>query len=252
VALLSLEQVSKRHRSGRREVVVLDSVSLVVEPGDYVGIWGAPRSGKSSLLRLAAGIEPPDAGVVRFDGKDLARASARDRALVLRRSIGYVSTRFEFDQNWRGNRAQGVVDQVAVPLISDGWEPDDAVAVACRVLDEVGARDCLHATGWELSPGERTRVALARALIRKPRLLLVDEPALTTSPGERDAIRELLRSLLRRSDLALIVASEDVGILRGARHVLRIGEGGLLSGERPGTVVPFPLERTGQTHYSAP
>lgn len=252
MALLSLEHVSKRQRAGRREIAVLDGVSLEIQSGDYIGIWGAPRSGKSSLLRIAAGIEEPDAGRVCFDGRDYAQLSARERALLLRRSIGFVSTRFEAEQNWRASRTRGVLDQVAIPLISDGWEPDDAVAAAARILDRMGASECLHANGWELSPGERTRVALARALIREPRLLLVDEPALTTSPGERDAIRELLRSLVRGSDLALVVASEDVASLLGARTVLSISEGRLLSSERSGTVVPFPFERTERSQSSGP
>jgi predicted ABC-type transport system involved in lysophospholipase L1 biosynthesis ATPase subunit len=242
MALLSLEQVSKRHRSGRREVVVLDGVSLDVDSGDYVGIWGAPRAGKSSLLRLAAGIELPDAGSVRFDGRDLAKLSSRERALLLRRSIGYVSTPLD-SARWNAGRSDRVLDHVAEPLLGDRRRPTDARAAARRALDHVGATACIHAATHELSTGERTRVALARALVRAPRLLLIDEPALMPSPNERDAIRVLLRSLLGDSDMTLIVASEDVGALRGVPRLLSVGEGRLLSTDRDGTVLPFRREQ---------
>jgi ABC-type sulfate/molybdate transport systems ATPase subunit len=114
----------------------------------------------------------------------------------------------------------------------------------------VGAADCAEAVPFDLSPGEATRVALALALIRGPKLLLVDEPAIAPSPSEVDEIRELLRSLAG-SNLAVIVASEEVAALRGAPRVVSIGHGRLVSTDRPGTVVPFPGERTARTEHPA-
>ncbi|HEY6780728.1 MAG TPA: ATP-binding cassette domain-containing protein [Thermoleophilaceae bacterium] len=250
MALLSLEQVSKRHRSGRRGVVVLEAVSLEVDQNDYVGIWGAPRSGKSSLLRLAAGIEEPDAGRVCFDGRDLARLSSRERALVLRRSIGFVAPPFDQAGSWSASRAEGIVDHVAIPLIADGVERRAAVTAARSWLERVDAIACAHATTSELSPGERMRVALARALVREPRLLLVDEPGLAPSPQERDSIRDLLRGIGRESDTAVVVASEDVAMLRGASRMLSVGSGRLLSTDRLATVVRFPHERAARSESS--
>lgn len=242
MALLSLEQVSKRHRSGRREVVVLGEVSLEVDSGDYVGVWGAPRSGKSSLLRLAAGIEEPDDGRVCFEGRDLARLSARQRALLLRRSIGYVSTPLDAAA-WNAGRCDRVLDHVAEPLLGDRRRPSETRVAARQALERVGASSCAHASTNELSMGERTRVSLARAIVRKPQLLLVDEPAAMPSPGERDEIRQLLRSLAAEEQITLIVASQDTGALRGARRLLSIGDGRLLTTDRAGVVVPFPQER---------
>jgi ABC-type polar amino acid transport system ATPase subunit len=118
-------------------------------------------------------------------------------------------------------------------------------------LDRLGAADCAEAVPLELSPGEATRVALARALIRGPRLLLVDEPPIAPSPTEWDEIRALLRSLAGESNLALIVASEEVSALRGATRAVSIGDGRLVSSDRPGTVVPFPGERTARTERPA-
>ncbi len=242
MALLSLEEVSKRHRSGRREVVVLGDVSLEVDDGDFVGIWGAPRSGKSSLLRLAAGIEEPDGGRICFDGRDLAQLSTRERALLLRRSIGYVATPLDA-ASWNAGRCDRVLDHVAEPLLGDRRRPSETRIAGRQALERVGASDCVHASTRELSIGERTRVSLARAIVRDPRLLLVDEPALMPSPRERDEIRQLLRSLTAEGNVTLIVASQDTSALRGASRLFSVGDGRLLSTDRAGTVVPFPQER---------
>jgi ABC-type methionine transport system ATPase subunit len=250
MALLSFEGVSKRYRQGRRDVVVLDDAWLEVEQGDYLGVWGARRGGKSTLLRLAAGIEPPDAGVVRFDGRDLASLSGRERARALRREIGYVATAFELAHAWEAGRGERVVDHVAIPLIGDGWDGRRAAAEARRLLGELGVAGCADAHAGELSAGERTCAALARALVRDPRLLIVDEPAITPSPEERDSIRELLRGLSERPGLTLVVASEDVGSVRGARRVLSVGDGRVLSSERAGQVVAFPGEQAARRKSS--
>jgi predicted ABC-type transport system involved in lysophospholipase L1 biosynthesis ATPase subunit len=240
MTLLSLEHVSKRHRHGRHEVVILDCVSLEVDPDDFVGIWGAPQAGKSSLLRLAAGIEAPDSGVVRFEGQDLATLSGAQRALLLRRAIGMVSASPHESTTWDAHRGDEIVDYVAVPLLGDGCSRVAADLAATQALERVGIIDSLHESIRELSLGERVRVSLARALVREPRLLLVDEPAMIPSPGERDAIRDLLRSVARQGGVALIVASEDPGLLRGARRVFSVGDGRLLSSDRLGQVLPFP------------
>jgi putative ABC transport system ATP-binding protein len=239
MSLLSLENVVKRYRCGARELVIFDGVSVAVERGDLVAVWGERRSGKSTLLRLAAGIERPDSGVVRFDGRDIASMSADERAGLLLREIGLVSTPLDLG-GMRSARSAAVLDLVALPLIFDGHSYIEAAAAARHALATCGASDCAHAAPGELKAEERTRVALARALVREPRLLLVDEPSVTQSPGARDEIRGLLRQLVAEREIAMVVASEEVAMLAGSPRVLSVGDGKVLSSERPGLVVPFP------------
>lgn len=240
MALLSFERVGKSYaRSG----VVLDAFDLTVEVGDFIGVWGERRSGKSTLLRLAAGIESPDVGIVRFDGRDLAAMSESDRSVLRLREIGMATTSTDSGV-LLADRSTTVVEQVALPLIFTGLSRSEASRVAHRYLRMVGVADCMHAAPFELRAGEGTRVALARALVRKPRVLLVDEPAITHSPGERESIRDLLHQLSRQLELAMLVASEEVTMMAGAPRILSVGHGRVISNEQRGTVVPFPNMRS--------
>jgi putative ABC transport system ATP-binding protein len=238
MALLAFEGVSKRYLDlGVHEHVVLDDVSFEIEAGTSAGIWGVRRSGKSTLLRIAAGIELPDAGVVLFEGRDITRLSDRERARLVRTQIGLAPS------SWRETRNVRVVEHVALPLLSNSASMREASVKARAVLERVGATGRADAPIFELSPGERTRVAIARALVRDPALLLVDEPALTPSPTERDELYALLRSLAGERGLTLVVASEDLAAIRTARQAMTISDGTLRSSQRAGRVVPFPEDR---------
>lgn len=240
MALLSFERSRKSYR---RAGVVFDALDLEVELGDFVGIWGERRSGKSTLLRLAAGIEAPDAGRVRFDGRDLAAMSESERSRLRLREIGMAASSAD-GSALLADRSTTVVEHVALPLIFQGVGHGEATKRAHRYLRMVGAAECMHAAPFELRVGEGTRVALARALVREPRLLLVDEPAITHSPDEREAIRELLHRISRELRLALLVASEEVTMLAGAPRILSVGDGKAISSDHDAIVVPFPRSRS--------
>jgi predicted ABC-type transport system involved in lysophospholipase L1 biosynthesis ATPase subunit len=209
MTLLSLTQVTRRYGDGRREVAVLDRVCMEVDAGDFVGVWGPRRSGKSTLLRVAAGIESPNAGAVCFDGHLLTRMGAGERARILRMNgIAHVSG------EWHPQLSQPAVDSVAMPLLGDRTSLHDARKAARRVLERVGAGEYADVWTGRLSQGERIRVALARALVREPRLLLIDEPAVSPSPVECGELYALLRSLAQGSELAVLIASEDLEACR--------------------------------------
>lgn len=238
--LLSFEAVGKRYPDGRAEIVVLRDASFEVFAGDLVGIMGGRRAGKSTLLRLAAGIELPDAGTVRFAGRDTAAMSTLERARLLRGEIGLVCA-----EGWRASHRERVVDLIAMPLLSSGATLQEARRLARRALDAVGAAGHADELAIKLSTGERMRVLLARALVHGPRIVLVDEPAAMPSLEERDAFYELLRAVASERGAALLIASDDTAPLRGGALQMSIGDGELIctTGE-PATVVPFP-ERAG-------
>jgi ABC-type lipoprotein export system ATPase subunit len=238
--LLEFERVTKGYPDGRQQIVVLDRVSFAVHAGDFVGVLGSRLTGKSTLLRLAAGIEGPDAGTVRLEGRDFARLPVRERDRLLRTRIGLLATEDNYPQE--GERA---VDLVALPLVSDGATLQEARSQARRMLDWSGAAEYADELAGELSVGERTRVMLALALVREPRLLLVDEPAVAPTLAERDELCALLRAGARERGAALVIASQDRASLRGAGVLMTIGDGELCSTGEPGVVLPFRGRQTG-------
>lgn len=245
--LLCFEQVGKAYPDGRRRIVVLAGSTFEVHRGEHIGVLGARRSGKSTLLRLAAGIEVPDEGRIEFDGTDLAGMSALQRDRLLRGRIGLMAS-----DDWRPERGERVVDLVALPLVSDGATMHEARRRARRKLHWAGATECADDLAASLAMGERMRAMLARALVREPDLLLIDEPAVLPSPTEREELYKLMRTGAREHGATLIVASEDFNATVGTDVLMEIGDGDLLhTGGEPGVVVPFParppggLERSG-------
>jgi ABC-type lipoprotein export system ATPase subunit len=239
--LLAFEEVSKHLvDGGGRSTAVLDRVTFQVQAGESVGVWGMRRSGKSMLLRIAAAVEVPDSGAVRFEGRDLTQMSRKEVAHLLRTKIGLAP------MEWHATRNELVVDHVALPALSVGASLHDAQIAARAVLERVAATHRADVRMGELSPGEHTRVSIARALVRDPVLLLVDEPGATPSPGDRDEIYALLRSLAKDPALTLIVASEDVAAIRTARRAMTLSDGELRSSDRHGQVVRFPRRRADQ------
>jgi ABC-type lipoprotein export system ATPase subunit len=246
--LLSFVNVSKRYHDGARELTVLDCVSLEMDAGVSVGVYGTRRSGKSTLLRLAAGVALADSGVVRFEGRDIARMSGRERGRLLRSEIAFMCA-----ADWRTNAGESVVDHVATSLGSEGLTMREARRRAMHVLDEVEVGSAAGEPMSSLSLTERARVMLARALARKPRLLVLDEPALLPSLRDRDRFYELLRATGRTRDVALLIASEEMPALQGLGVLVSIADGELVSTGPRSTVVPLAgrrrlggLERGGQ------
>ncbi len=236
MSLLSFKNVSKTFRDGTQDIAVLADVSFEVDPGDYVGLWGRRRSGKSTTFRLAAGIERPDSGAIIFDGKDLAKMSGDERAVQRRRGgIALASL------DWTPKDSRPVVQHVALAFACDRdvsfGEAEDA---ARRALKRVGAAEVEYEKTDRLKLSERVRVELARALVCEPRLLLVDEPAMLASPSASRELYELLRTLGRDKSLAVVIASQEAHAIEGAPRVFSISDGRVRTTDSRRKVLPFP------------
>jgi putative ABC transport system ATP-binding protein len=234
--VLSFDRVSKHRTDGRRRVAVLREASFQLMPGMAAGVWGGRRSGKTTLLRLAAGVELPDEGRVLIGGRDTLAMRALERERLLREEVGLVST-----LDWRPGHRERVLDYVGLPLLSRGASLKRAAEVARCLLRRMTIPDLSERLTRTLSVGERIRAMLARALMNEPRLLLIDEPAAVPGLGERDDLCELLGSLARERELTMLIASEDMGSLRCADFLMSVGAGELVrSDERCAEVLPFP------------
>lgn len=236
-ALLRIAEVGKAYPDGGGLVSVFERASLEVQDGSHVGVYGKRRSGKTTLLRMAAGLERPDSGSVVFDGVDLAKASPRELALVLRRQLAYIAL-----SDWRPNPGESVEQYLALSLGGLGLTVRQASRRALRELDVtgIGAADA-HISANGLSMVDRTRVMFARALAHDPRLIVIDDPVLTPSVSERDALYAMLRGAARKRGIALLVASEDFAALQGFDVFVSISARELCSSEGNATIVPFPV-----------
>lgn len=231
MTLLALSHVSKTYRRGRRELRALRDVSFELAAGELVGVWGQRFSGRTTLLRVAAGLESPDEGRVLVDGID---ASAHPEG-TLRRRLAYCHTSFA------PAHAELVVEHVAVPLLAVGTRIDRACSRAQAMLDRVGAGTCAELRPHELAQGELVRVVLARALLQQPDLLLIDEPTTGVDLLEREDLLTTLRVIAKDERVAVLVtASESAGVA-GVDRVLSLNEG-TLHGDalaHAADVVPF-------------
>lgn len=236
--LLELEHVSKRSRPGVRDA--LDNVSLSIDQGELVTVWGERRSGRSTLLRVAAGIERPDAGVVRFAGRDLAERNDDE----LGEGIGYCRTAF------RASAGQQIVDLLAATQLARGTPQSAARSRAWEVLERVAAKEYGTRTTEELNGEEIVRIAIARALACEPRLIVIDEPTIGVELIARDGILLLLRSIADDGVAILTSTGEGTGFL-GADRVLALHKGKLRGEIAPELAPVTELERHRQARGSA-
>jgi ABC-type sugar transport system ATPase subunit len=232
MSLLELEQVSKRYQRGSLQVLALRDVSLQLHEGELVTIWGPRRSGRSTLLRVAAGIEAPDAGHVRFDGRDLYAGG--DRSLT--NGIAYCRRTF------RPSEGRSVLEQLICAAMALGITPSRARALSQHALEQVGAPDCAALSPRELDLAEAARVAIARALAAQPSLLLIDEPTAGVDLLERDRILTLLHSLAQEGT-AILMCVGDSTALSGSHRALSLSDGEIHGELNPelAPVVTLPL-----------
>lgn len=238
MSLLAFRQVSKRFRDGGSEIAVLDRVSFEVEVGETVGLLASRRGGKTTLLQLAAGLIVPTEGKVLWDEDvDLGAMHPDERAHA--RRLGGIAFAQE---DWRTERAMSVLAHVAFPLYTGNrLSMKQAERRALGSLELLDASNLVHRSTTELGLLERLLVELARAIVRKPRLLLVDEPAVLRKPEDARALYELLRSLPERVGCALLIASEEPAALRGCRPMMSLSDGRLSSTASRRKVIDFPV-----------
>jgi ABC-type multidrug transport system ATPase subunit len=223
MSLLELEDVSRRGRGGEGRLV-LREVCLEVEPGELIGIWGRRHSGRSTLLRIAAGLERPDEGVVRFDGAEPATDDRRGGVRFCRRRLRPVD-------------GASVVEQLITSQLACGVPAGAARERANAALERVGASRCATHRSLDLGTGELVQVAIARALTHGPQVLVIDEPTLGVELDERDTLLELLRSLAKQG-VAVLMSAGDSASLTGADRVLSLSAGRLRGETAPAEPAP--------------
>ncbi len=223
--LLKLAGVTKRYDSPDRAeaLTVLHEVSLEVARGESLAIVGPSGSGKSTLLHIIGTLDRPTSGSVALDGQDLGTLDERQLAAVRNRQIGFV-----FQAHYLLPQCT-VLENVLVPTLAspEAASRDGARARAERLLKRVGLGERTAHRPGELSGGEQQRVAVVRALINQPQLLLADEPTGSLDHTSAQQLGQLLLELNREEGVTLIVVTHALDLARRMARVLELKEGRL-------------------------
>jgi ABC-type lipoprotein export system ATPase subunit len=218
--ILSFDEVSKSYRQASGSVLhALRNVSLRVAPGRKVAITGRSGSGKSTLLHLAAGIDVPSEGSVSFLGRNLAELSERERTLQRRETIGLVFQFFHLLPHLT------VRENIVLPGWIAGDPASESDVRANGLLDRVGLRDRAGDLADKLSGGEMQRVAICRALLRRPRLMLADEPTGNLDDENAVTVMELLVRLVEEEKSTLIYVTHSLELAGLADETWRLHSG---------------------------
>ena len=201
--LLQVQSVSKSYHDGAVTTQVLSNVDLQVFKGEQLAIVGSSGSGKSTLLHIMGTLDEPTAGKVLLLGEDLYQVSSARQAQIRNQDLGFI---YQFHHLLPEFTA---LENVAMPAFIQGKDRKLALADAKALLERVGLGHRMTHIPAELSGGERQRVAIERALINKPKLVLADEPTGNLDANSGDAVYELIRELAEQLGTAFVVVTHD-------------------------------------------
>ena len=216
---LVVEDVRKSFRQGDRPVMALDGVSLEVPPGRFVAIMGASGSGKSTLLHLMAGLAAADSGKVLVNGTDLGTLGDYKLTLFRRRHIGLVFQSFNLIPTLTAE------ENVLLPLMLDGTDGAAGHATAAGLLDKLGLGHRLGHRPDAMSGGEQQRVAIGRALVTDPAVILADEPTGNLDTANSTAVCELLRDLSAQQGKTIVMVTHEPDVAAYAQEVVVLRDG---------------------------
>jgi ABC-type multidrug transport system ATPase subunit len=227
MALLEVAGVGKRYGRGQLERVALRDASFELSAGELLAIWGRRNSGRSTLLRIVAGLEPPDKGAVVLNRGDSSTSRSED----LREQIRYCR------KTYRPTEGQLVIDRLITTQLTRGTTAPVARTRAHEALERTGTAHCATLKASELDVTEAVLVGVARALVHQPEVLVIDEPTLGVDLFERDRILSLLRRLAD-DGVSVLMSVGETTCLAGADRALSLANGELHGELQPAALAP--------------
>ena len=219
--IIKLSKISKKFVGGSKNITVLKNVNLKINRGELVALTGSSGSGKSTLLHIIALLDQPTSGEVFFKKKSFSRSSDSEKDLVRRKGISIIYQQNNLLSDFTA------LENVTIPLVNNGYQWNDATKKASKILSLVKLSKRLNHFPSELSGGEQQRVAVARALITEPDLILADEP---TGSLDRKTANEIfsLFSKLKSKNRAVLYATHNRELSNRADYKLNILDGNIV------------------------
>jgi lipoprotein-releasing system ATP-binding protein len=219
--LISIRLLQKSFRSGTETLIVLSGIDLDVYKGEMLAIIGASGVGKSTFLHIVGGLERPTAGSVQFGNVDVYAMAPDQIARFRNERVGFI---FQFHHLLPEFTA---IENVMMPCLIRNMDRDQASSTAQSLLSEVGLAGRLHHRPGELSGGEQQRVAVARALVLNPDVVLADEPTGNLDAHTGEAVHDLLKHLNRHKGTTFIIVTHNDKLALRADRVFKMAEGTL-------------------------
>jgi putative ABC transport system ATP-binding protein len=223
--LIMIEHLSKWFDEGNRRRTVLNDVNVTLNRGEFVVLLGKSGSGKSTLLNLIGGIDSPSSGTIRFGDQDLTGLDERARTLFRRQHIGFIFQFFNLLPTLT------VIENIMLPLELNNLANAAGRQHAHDLLAQVGLGDRAATYPDKLSGGEQQRIAIARALVHDPLLILADEPTGNLDVETGQQVLELLDSLTRQAGKNLLMVTHSPDVIGIADRVFQIKEAQMIEGD---------------------
>jgi len=219
--IIKLSRISKKFVGGNKDIIVLKSVNLKINRGELVSLTGPSGSGKSTLLHIIALLDQPSSGEVFFKKKSFSKSSDSERDLVRKKGISIIYQQNNLLSDFTA------LENVTIPLVNSGYEWNEATKKAISILSLVNLSKRLNHFPSELSGGEQQRVAVARAVITEPDLILADEP---TGSLDRKTANDIfsLFSKLKSKNRAILYATHNRELSNRADYKLNILDGNVV------------------------
>ena len=216
--IIECRSVCFSYTEGNNQTPVLRNLNLEVSSGDSIAILGQSGCGKSTLLNLIAGLDHPTEGEVLVNNINISELDEKNRTDLRSNNLGFI---FQFHHLLNDFTS---LYNVALPLLINGSNIDNAMALSTKLLTDVGLENRLNHKPSELSGGERQRVAIARAMITKPACLIADEPTGNLDSKNAEGILELIIDLNSKATSALLIVTHDLGIANKMERKLNLAD----------------------------
>jgi putative ABC transport system ATP-binding protein len=223
--IIELRDIRKSYYLGKNELPVLKGIRLTIDPNEYVALMGPSGSGKSTLMNILGCLDTPTSGQYILNGQDVSKMEDNELAEVRNKEIGFVFQQFNLMPRLNA------LENVGIPLIYAGVSKKEREERAMEMLERVGLQDRAKHRPNELSGGQCQRVAVARALINRPSIILADEPTGNLDTATSEEIMEMFTQIHGSGNTVVLVTHEE-DIADHARRIVRLRDGIIESDRR--------------------